>query len=96
MLSLEGYEADDVIGTLAKQAAAKGINAVIVSGDKDFVQLIDKEIWILNPVARPSGIHPRESGTIRGTPAERLGVPPEWVIASPRAPRRHARTTFRA
>ena len=36
VLSLDGYEADDVIGTLARQAADAGVNVVIVSGDKDF------------------------------------------------------------
>lgn len=39
-VEMEGYEADDVIGTLAVKAAAKKINAVIVSGDKDFAQLV--------------------------------------------------------
>ncbi len=79
VLSLEGYEADDVIGTLAKQAAAKGINAVIVSGDKDFVQLIDKEIWILNPWHGRPGFT-TEKWYDLGNAAERLGVPPERVI----------------
>ena len=60
VLSLEGYEADDVIGTLAKQAAAKDVNAVIVSGDKDFVQLVDEGHLDPQPVARPSGIHDGE------------------------------------
>src|SRR5580704_15995185 len=36
ILTLEGFEADDVIGTLAQQAATRGINVAIVSGDKDF------------------------------------------------------------
>ena len=40
MISVTGYEADDVIGTLAKQAAEKGLQAVIVSNDKDMCQLV--------------------------------------------------------
>src|SRR5687768_16526322 len=40
VLAVPGYEADDVIGTLATRAAAEGQQAVIVSGDKDFYQLI--------------------------------------------------------
>jgi DNA polymerase-1 len=79
ILKLDGYEADDVIGTIAKQAAAKGINAVIVSGDKDFVQLIEPRIWILNPWhGRPGFTTERWYDTDNA--AERLGVPPERVI----------------
>ncbi|MGH7583286.1 MAG: hypothetical protein ACREL5_08695 [Gemmatimonadales bacterium] len=39
-MEIAGYEADDVIGTLAMRAAEQGLQAVIVSGDKDFYQLI--------------------------------------------------------
>jgi DNA polymerase-1 len=79
VLSLEGYEADDVIGTLAKQAAAQQVSAVIVSGDKDFVQLIDKEIYILNPWhGRPGFTTEKWYDTENA--AERLGVPPNRVI----------------
>ncbi len=79
VLSLEGYEADDVIGTLAKQAAAKGVNAVIVSGDKDFVQLIDKGIWILNPWHGRPGFTTEKWYDLDNA-RERLGVQPERVI----------------
>ena len=79
VLSLEGYEADDVIGTLAKQAAAKGVNAVIVSGDKDFVQLVDNGIWILNPWHGRPGFT-TEKWYDLGNATERLGVPPERVV----------------
>ena len=79
VLSLEGYEADDVIGTLAKQAAAKGVNAVIVSGDKDFVQLIDKGIWILNPYHGRPGFTTEKWYDLDNA-SERLGVPPERVV----------------
>ncbi|MCL2841086.1 MAG: DNA polymerase I [Defluviitaleaceae bacterium] len=47
--SVAGYEADDVIGTLSRQAVAQGINAVIVSGDKDLLQLATDEIKIRLP-----------------------------------------------
>src|ERR1035437_10771566 len=49
ILSLKGYEADDVIGTLARQATEQGLNVVIVSGDKDFPQLVRPRGWRLNP-----------------------------------------------
>jgi DNA polymerase-1 len=44
VLSLEGFEADDVIGTLARRGAEQGVNVVVVSGDKDFYQLIAPKI----------------------------------------------------
>ncbi len=49
ILTLEGYEADDVIGTLATKAAASGIQAAIVTGDKDFFQLVGDGIKVYNP-----------------------------------------------
>jgi DNA polymerase I len=45
-LELEGYEADDIIGTLAKQLANNHFKVYIVSPDKDFMQLVDKNIFI--------------------------------------------------
>jgi DNA polymerase-1 len=44
VLRLDGFEADDVIGTLAKKASAKGIQTYICSKDKDMLQLLDKNI----------------------------------------------------
>lgn len=49
VVELEGYEADDVIGTLAVKAAAAGLDAVIVSGDKDFYQLVGPNVHLMNP-----------------------------------------------
>ena len=49
VVELDGYEADDVIGTLATQAKAHGIESVIVSGDKDFYQLVDEDVHLMNP-----------------------------------------------
>src|SRR5215210_4462123 len=46
MISLSGYEADDVIGTLAVKAAEKGLKSVIVSNDKDMCQLV-RDPWIV-------------------------------------------------
>lgn len=79
VLSLEGYEADDVIGTLVKQAAAKSVHAVIVSGDKDFVQLVDENIWILNPWHGRPGFTTEKWYDLDNA-SERLGVPPNRVI----------------
>ena len=48
ILTLPGYEADDIIGTLAKRASAAQLHTYIVSNDKDFMQLIDAQVAILN------------------------------------------------
>jgi DNA polymerase-1 len=79
ILSLEGYEADDVIGTLAHQAVSKNVNVVIVSGDKDFAQLVRPGVWILNPWhGRPGAT--TEKWYDPGNVVERLGVPAERVV----------------
>lgn len=49
VVELDGYEADDVIGTLAIRSRDAGLEAVIVSGDKDFYQLVGPDIHLMNP-----------------------------------------------
>ncbi len=49
VIAVEGWEADDVIGTLAAHAVEAGLEAVIVSGDKDFYQLVGERVHLLNP-----------------------------------------------
>lgn len=46
---LDGYEADDLIGTLARQAEKDGMNVVILSGDKDLAQLLSPQITLFDP-----------------------------------------------
>ncbi len=78
ILSLTGYEADDVIGTLAKQGVEAGVNVVIVSGDKDFQQLVRPGVWLLNPGrGGPASVEEQWVSVENG--AERLGVPPAHV-----------------
>lgn len=48
MLVIPGVEADDVIGTLAKQATAQGIKTLISTGDKDLAQLVDEHVTLMN------------------------------------------------
>src|SRR5688572_13920440 len=48
-LGIEGYEADDIVATLARRGAATGYDVLIVTGDKDFCQLLDERIHIYNP-----------------------------------------------
>ena len=67
-----GYEADDLIGTLAVEARAAGIRTVIVSGDKDFFQLVDENITVFDPARNVEY-------DIAGV-EEKFGVAPAQVI----------------
>ena len=76
ILSLPGYEADDVIGSLAVKGVDAGLNVVVVSGDKDFHQLVRPGVWLLNPGrGGPAAVDEQWVGMENGS--ERLGVPPE-------------------
>ncbi len=78
LVSVEGYEADDVIGTLAREAAERDLQVVIVSGDKDFYQLIGPRVALLNPGRGGPGAV-EEVYVDESNAAERLGVPPRQV-----------------
>jgi DNA polymerase I len=79
IVSLEGFEADDVIGTLARLGVEAGLDVVIVSGDKDFHQLVQPHVWLLNPGrGGPAAVDEQWVGMDNAT--ARLGVPPERVI----------------
>jgi DNA polymerase-1 len=73
ILTSQRYEADDVIGTLAEQASAAGFEVAIVTGDKDFFQLVRDGIKVYNP--RDEGTWYDEAGV-----KEKLGVPPDRVV----------------
>ncbi|RRA48736.1 DNA polymerase I [Acidipila sp. EB88] len=73
ILQYEGFEADDVIGTLSSKAAAAGIPAFIVSSDKDMMQLVNDHVKMLNPMKENLILD-------RAKVEETLGVPPERVI----------------
>lgn len=79
LIAVEGYEADDVIGTLATQAAEHGIDAVIVSGDKDFYQLVGEHVTLLNP-GRGGPAAVEEQHVTLANAADRLGVPPAQTV----------------
>lgn len=73
-----GYEADDIIGTLSKRMSANGEKVVIVSGDKDLLQLLDDNITMKNPKTRAG-----KTTVDTYTPAElyeEYGVTPEEFI----------------
>jgi len=73
ILQAEGFEADDVIGTLAREAAEQGHPVFVVSNDKDMMQLVNERVKVLNP-AKDNLVLDREKVI------ETLGVPPERVI----------------
>ncbi|MCZ6916179.1 MAG: DNA polymerase I [Gemmatimonadetes bacterium] len=79
LVAVDGYEADDVIGTLASRASQEGVHTVIVSGDKDFYQLIGREVSLLNP-GRGGPASVQEEFVTEANARDRLGVPPERVI----------------
>ncbi|WP_242395316.1 DNA polymerase I [Anaeromyxobacter oryzisoli] len=70
-------EADDVIGTLACRARDEGWEVVIVTGDKDFAQLVDGGVTLYDPMAEASG---RGGWTGRAEVEKKLGVQPEQVV----------------
>jgi DNA polymerase-1 len=74
MLSKKGFEADDVIGTLAQRNKNK-IDVVIVTGDRDILQLVDDKVKVFMPIAGLS------NGKLFGIDetVERLGVVPELI-----------------
>ena len=71
-LELAGYEADDIIGTIARDCSAKGLNVVVVTGDKDLMQIVGERVTLLDTMKE------KESGI--ADVLERFGVPPELVI----------------
>jgi DNA polymerase-1 len=73
ILEAQGFEADDVIGTLAREAAEQGHEVFIVSGDKDMMQLVTPTVKVLNPQKDNLILDPAKV-------TETLGVPPEKVI----------------
>lgn len=78
IVTLAGYEADDVIGTLAVKGLEQKLNVIVVSGDKDFQQLVKPGVWLLNPGrGGPAGVEEHWVGMENAS--ERLGVPPHHV-----------------
>jgi len=73
ILEAIGFEADDVIGTLAREAAERGHEVFIVSGDKDMMQLVTPQVKVLNPQKDNLILDPAKV-------VEVLGVPPDKVV----------------
>jgi len=72
LLMVEGVEADDVIGTLARQAEAVGMDVLISTGDKDIAQLVSRHITLVNTMT--------ETVMDKAGVEEKFGVKPEQII----------------
>ena len=77
-LGLEGYEADDLIGTLSTAASKSGNDCVIVTGDRDSLQLVDERVTVLLPTTKSGSTE-----TTVFTPdmvLEKMGVRPDQIV----------------
>ena len=76
VIEAPGFEADDVIATLARQVVERGMEVVVVSGDKDLLQLVSDQVRVLNPGREGAGavLYDRQAVL------EKFGVPPERVV----------------
>ncbi len=72
-ITADGFEADDVLGTLAIQARDAGFDVAIVTGDKDFFQLVSDRLRIYNP--KDDGTWYDQAGVV-----DKFGVRPEQVV----------------
>ncbi|WP_353191494.1 DNA polymerase I [Pandoraea pnomenusa] len=72
LLMIEGVEADDVIGTLAKQAAARGMRVVVSTGDKDLAQLVNDSVTLVNTMTNET----LDAAAVTA----KFGVPPERIV----------------
>lgn len=64
VIEVKGYEADDVIGTLAKRAAAEGYDTYMMTPDKDYGQLVDDHIFMYRPALRGEGFEIRDAAKV--------------------------------
>jgi DNA polymerase-1 len=71
VLEVEGWEADDVIGTLAARAKQQGFKVLVVTADKDFVQIVDDDIRLYDPML--------DKHTGPGEVRERFGIRPDQM-----------------
>lgn len=76
IFEVKGFEADDVIGTLAKQGAEKGWQVLIVSGDKDMMQLVNERVSLYNVFKKDVDVELQSFEAVK----EKFGVAPEHVI----------------
>jgi DNA polymerase-1 len=76
VFELDGYEADDLIGTIASYTGKKQIQTLIVSGDRDLLRLVNEHVWVLSPLVGLKTLtiyHPQKV-------EEKFGVAPSQFI----------------
>lgn len=73
---IDGYEADDLIGSLSKQAKEKNLQTIIVSGDRDLLQLVNSKVLMLAPVVGISNMILFDEAKIK----EKYGLEPKQII----------------
>ena len=74
-LVLEGYEADDILGTLAEEAKRQGVRSMLVTGDRDSLQIVDDDIWVM---ATGRGVTDVKIYTPQAV-VERFGITPDLI-----------------
>ena len=72
VIKAPGYEADDVIGALARRAAAAGVEVWMISSDKDLLQLVGDGIYMMDPMKNDTLYDPARVEEFKGVPPERI------------------------
>lgn len=81
LIEIDGYEADDIIGTLSKKAEAENALSYMVTPDKDFMQLVSDKTFQYKPIKSTSGAKVIEAEIIdKDAVITKFGVPPEKVV----------------
>lgn len=71
IFEIPGYEADDILGTIAQKGASKGLDVFIVTGDKDMLQIVSQQIKVYDPM--------KEMVFDEQYVRERFGIPPDRI-----------------
>lgn len=76
VLELQGFEADDIIGTISKRAEADGFTVYMVTSDKDYAQLVTDKVYLYKPASFGKGIDIMDPARVK----EKMGIAPEYVV----------------
>lgn len=75
-VGIDGFEADDIIGTVSEQANKEGILTYIITGDRDMLQLVDKDTLVLMPIKGISEVKIHDEDSVK----EKYGVTPKQIV----------------
>src|SRR5262249_40664228 len=76
LLMVEGFEADDVLGTVARRATDMGLDVEIITGDRDLLQLVSEHVSVQLPGNRPGESQTFDPASVK----EKYGVTPEQFV----------------